>query len=1749
MKKTLLEAVENKDTNVILDMTFRNPDFVYTEISNMLETKQIDSAFLPILSEIGQKLEDGFHCTPDLDIKESVRWYTLAANHGHSFSQYCLGYWYENGAPDLAIERNVEKAIGWYRLAADQKEGGAIRALEKFDIDQALYQLRSLEIKIIPPLPNEKDEVKKPNSLSHVISALKVAGDKKEIRIDSWLELILNLIQLNHFNQARDLYGFWTTRSSKNNMPCYFFNEIIHAFGKKNRLDSALDIYYQAIQFQKFNTLTFNYALDAAIRKSDFQTADIIYDLAISSGHAAVTTHITAMRFKSDIKLGPTPEKILSSETKLTDIKDLSEVFKPIGLNDQLIKEMLALCGQKGIFTGKFATLIGALLYSKLNLDLIKLILIKDFDCALPCHSISNKVDELKKQGYDERKREIKEQSTWTNMIKRMDDGQLIDLSVIDEIKYKQVTPPFVVAGKVSVFSEKTLPPAHLDDYDILTYKNVYFAIHKKDENFPLFKFHCQNLSECWLLADLDPSSLKVALKSYLFVDEFRKKNNPAVNQSMPDSPSRELITYPELLANLPEYFHRQILAHNLNALFRGLYNLLEYLDFSGSYAEIHLRAIIQAYILFHVRYCNKKQPDLYLLDQMTTFAYDGLTSLFIQNRPSKAPNLMNVIEDAVSKSLVRPDYIKESPSFVKPITSYPETLDEKNISEQDPDFYTSSHTINYSDDHPLIKLQKTNLDISSDWEQIYLTPEYTQLAYLNEQVVNLHRYAGNKPLTAERFSKIFNKNFLYSDQFIAEAELALLALNNRDIYLDLNKICLKCLKDCTDDKELKTEIDPLIQDLKKMGKSIEDAKKDHNQKSQIGLKIYTAIILFKEKMPKEIPRLEWLELIVLPWIKIDINESKKKIVHLVEKLFHQSYLTFLYFEREMLIQSVPDHLEAYMKFQNNLLNILMKYINFLEKQGVVNFNSMMIYSNFDEAYRKIDLENAIRTKNSLVKKNLLSLIAVKAKISAAQLRVNSIKNKGPQLQKTVELLTEIENLQYHLSVFDKSSVMTAMRASNMWKISNLIDTALSSNNELFFWVLQELKFNIEFHNLVLNMKNPVIILDGIAHIINSFSSLIVSPAWNELSALSLKKEEAYFNDFNTLSPLLGYAIQIQKLLYYMLWVSKKIEHPDLYIVNRMLNNISAMLTFQSQILYKRKNLDLLYGMHLNNWLFMDEKLRIFPHCSKGVQETLPLNIADIINNNSAIIKKFEKLKALLTQNRPPLKIFENLQNFILARLADSKKAFKGEFLPSQSLDDWFEDIGELKENQQLMVTEEEKIEIFAQRAIKASDDIKELEISLQADIKAIDDNYKKSLEQMKNLIRQTEKQEGDIYDELKNEEKNIKKNVVSHSTKNKRKKTKKFKKDPATSSYSTKNLPRANFVKPPPMIVIHEFFPEGIQKECRNMAVLHISIRELIDQNLSNNPLEKISKKMTQFNPYRNSNNPQLRIRAIWHETDIYAYVALQFIKWAILSLLSNPLAASHCFYVARKALDQSNQSYSELLPLIKKNPELTTLLELTLQNLKERKDSYEHAKNILNNKINREKDQVEDIIARKGIDWWGQQRQYELYLLCDIQQYKGGIKGNAFILTDDNTVYFIIKGKIQLQTAENINRGKIQLRQSIKPQSIQPIIYSASREEKMKVVKQSIAKQPEYIELVSKRTQCRWSMEDCLSFIESSISMGQEIEGTSFNSPLKLNDSAAFPVLEAKTRLNIPYNQTVWPTKTAVTPPSKPSLNLSQN
>ena len=57
-----------------------------------------------------------------------MKWFRKAAEQGHAYGQFNLGYMYENG---LGVVKNIGEARRWYRKAAEQGSEDAKERLKK----------------------------------------------------------------------------------------------------------------------------------------------------------------------------------------------------------------------------------------------------------------------------------------------------------------------------------------------------------------------------------------------------------------------------------------------------------------------------------------------------------------------------------------------------------------------------------------------------------------------------------------------------------------------------------------------------------------------------------------------------------------------------------------------------------------------------------------------------------------------------------------------------------------------------------------------------------------------------------------------------------------------------------------------------------------------------------------------------------------------------------------------------------------------------------------------------------------------------------------------------------------------------------------------------------------------------------------------------------------------------------------------------------------------------------------------------------------------------------------------------------------------------------------------------------------------------------------------------------------------------------------------------------------------------------
>ncbi len=78
-----------------------------------------DQLFIAYAYEVGMGFKP--------DIKETIKWYKIAALEGESSeAQYLLGGIYRSGAH---CEKNIEEAIKWYTMASKQGDGSASYSL------------------------------------------------------------------------------------------------------------------------------------------------------------------------------------------------------------------------------------------------------------------------------------------------------------------------------------------------------------------------------------------------------------------------------------------------------------------------------------------------------------------------------------------------------------------------------------------------------------------------------------------------------------------------------------------------------------------------------------------------------------------------------------------------------------------------------------------------------------------------------------------------------------------------------------------------------------------------------------------------------------------------------------------------------------------------------------------------------------------------------------------------------------------------------------------------------------------------------------------------------------------------------------------------------------------------------------------------------------------------------------------------------------------------------------------------------------------------------------------------------------------------------------------------------------------------------------------------------------------------------------------------------------------------------------
>ena len=63
------------------------------------------------------------------DDVQAIKWFRLAATHGHALAAYNLGAMYENGK---GVERNCTEAMKWYKVAFNKEQNENLKRIYQF---------------------------------------------------------------------------------------------------------------------------------------------------------------------------------------------------------------------------------------------------------------------------------------------------------------------------------------------------------------------------------------------------------------------------------------------------------------------------------------------------------------------------------------------------------------------------------------------------------------------------------------------------------------------------------------------------------------------------------------------------------------------------------------------------------------------------------------------------------------------------------------------------------------------------------------------------------------------------------------------------------------------------------------------------------------------------------------------------------------------------------------------------------------------------------------------------------------------------------------------------------------------------------------------------------------------------------------------------------------------------------------------------------------------------------------------------------------------------------------------------------------------------------------------------------------------------------------------------------------------------------------------------------------------------------
>lgn len=1431
---------------------------------------------------------------------------------------------------------------------------------------EPIYRLRFLltDSKILVPFDPELP--KKEDDLAIWTQWLKNYLDKPALpSFDFIYGLITKLFLLGNFARVWELYEiiiiFFTIKTP-------LINRLIFSCFQRNSPDLAISVYIDTIQFKQANDKTFFMLLKWATQEVDHEAAKKIHQqAAILKKTACLTSNV--LEFKNIAKADSDEKKALPTEA------EIEEVFNEVGLKETMMERMVQIRTTGGYNHGIASALIGFLLYN--YPENAKKIILNDIDGIIPSQDIAMTSSLMEaKHSYSVKKSD--KEKTWIQL-ELIVDGMPFDLTIADEKKYtggQFVTN--ISCGKLSVFTQKEISELSdqtiVDRFHFLPYRGYYFGIDTKHPDYSKFRLACETM-KYWFI-DFNLKYLKLILKNQLFWERIRMDASPAAKNG-------EMINYPYLLINLPDYFFKEISITNpiqrqqkRNECYKALYKILDLVRFGHDHAKPFMTAMLKALILtkpevqkIESAYCNDQ------LEILVNSVYDTLKIFFFnQDKPASPVALGHQLEDSVNqlflknKDSVLNFIFNLTPSVESNICTSAFINLERKMEGKDFEFNSIKQWISAefnsiveaaTDTIPLINFSLVANYISDMFDNFHNDTEYKKLVQLSREGVAL---PDNEQPFILTLDEVLDGIFSVIERLLNSFDRALNSLDN-NVYLPLTEICLKVMASFHNrisknrsSLTFLSEIKEIISYLEKSRKLMKTAK-EAKHKQSIGGLIYQKIDnLYRNKSltPGDL-EVHFLKIHVLPWINNDNNELKKQIATTIEYLFENLYILFLYFERGMLINAVGHSLDIYIKNQKQALGFLFRCLDYLQQCDIQRIKKLFKYRyNSDELIVIADM-------------HLLDLKTVKASLNKDYERTEKITENKELLIKIKNLLFETtkiyhnyQNASCHSESFFNFSLINA---ETIIKIDEQIESA-NLDHQLLLPYLISFKFHILFNQIILNIKktirNPAIEIEKLAFFVRAFT--VKSQFEKILQTKKSKANDPYFNNFNIISPLTQLAIGIQRLLHYTLLVCKNLINPTKYDIGLILEGIIFMMTAQNSIFTLIRQLE--YNS-LSSWLFIDKSNQVFSYSTaslngrKDSPGRFALEIKSIHFVSDQILKNAIKSKELFIANKKtPSLILAALCKFIIDKLDELKNSLSQNMLALGSLNSNFflnsksvlEDLG----------LEDESKETTQKIQEELKNSVQEYHEALQAyDIKLNETIARLELETKSNVEKNC--------DELESEEKKLIRHVtepvkvIKKSPKNKKAPSKKITKPPM-------HVPKS------PVIYLYETAPssnEETNAKWIEMRALFLQAKKLITHEAILDISEQIKEIIAQIEQYKkfNKNNLEIYIIKCWFIKDIHAHMAFYFIK-------------KDCFTEASQAMEKANKEYTNICSI----PDLArlkfkNLLEATLNHSDDLLQLFTKAKDLLQHKIQQELMQKINIINTNGIEWWEMQRLWNGY------------------------------------------------------------------------------------------------------------------------------------------------------------------------